>query len=108
MLGKEENLPQKLAEPFEEIAQDLTIAEYFTSQQYAQENADVVERFTRAMNRSLEFAAENPDEVRRIITTDTKTPPEVAETMTLPTWSAEVNEEAMSTLVGLSKQYGVL
>ena len=68
----------KLAEPFEELAPDLTIAEYFTTEKYAKENADVVERFTRAMNKSLDFAQQNPDEVRRIITTYTKTPPAAA------------------------------
>jgi NitT/TauT family transport system substrate-binding protein len=99
---------QPLAHPFEEIAPDLTVAEYFTTEKYAQENPDVVERFKRAMNKSLEFAAQNPDEVRRIITTYTKTPPEAAKKMTLPTWSPEVNAEAMDTLVELSKKYGVL
>ena len=63
-----------LAAPFEEVAPDLTIAQYFTTEQYAQENADVVERFKRAMNKSLEYASQNPDEVRRIITSYTKTP----------------------------------
>ena len=81
----------KLAEPFEELAPDLTIAEYFTTEQYAKENPDVVERFTRAMNKSLDFAQQNPDEVRRIITTYTKTPAEAAAKMALPTWGAEVN-----------------
>ena len=99
---------QKLAEPFEEVAPNLTIAEYFTTEKYAQENADVVERFQRAMNKSLEFAPQNPDEVRRIITTYTKTPEAAAEKMALPTWSTEVDGEAMNTLVELSKKYGVL
>ncbi|MDA0182914.1 ABC transporter substrate-binding protein [Solirubrobacter phytolaccae] len=98
----------KLAEPFEELAPNLTIAEYFTTEQYASENADVVERFTRAMNKSLDFAQSNPDEVRRIITTYTKTPQEAADKMALPTWSAEVNGDAMATLVEASKKYGVL
>jgi NitT/TauT family transport system substrate-binding protein len=99
---------KKLATPLPEVAPRLTIAEYFTSEKYAQENPDVVERFTRAINKSLDFAQQNPDEVRRIITTYTKTPPEAAQKMTLPTWSAQVNEEAMRTLVDLSKKYGVL
>jgi NitT/TauT family transport system substrate-binding protein len=99
---------KKLATPFEEVAPDLTIAQYFTSEKYAQENPDVVERFKRAMNKSLEYASNNPDEVRRIITTYTKTPKDVAEKMTLPKWSAEVNADAMNTLVELSKKYGVL
>ena len=98
----------KLAEPFEELAPDLTIAEYFTTEKYASENPDVVERFTRAMNKSLDFAQQNPDEVRRIITTYTKTPQAAADKMALPTWSSEVNGDAMGTLVELSKKYGVL
>ena len=98
----------KLAEPFEEVAPNLTIAEYFTTDKYAEENPEVVERFTRAMNKSLDFAQQNPDEVRRIITTYTKTPPEAAEKMSLPTWNSEVNADAMGTLVELSKKYGVL
>ena len=98
----------KLAEPFEELAPNLTIAEYFTTEKYAQENAEVIERFKRAMNKSLDFAQQNPDEVRRIITTYTKTPQAAADKMALPTWSAEVNGDAMSSLVELSKKYGVL
>ena len=43
------------------------------------------------MNKSLDFAQNNPDEVRRIITTYTKTPQAAADKMALPTWSAEVN-----------------
>jgi NitT/TauT family transport system substrate-binding protein len=99
---------QKLATPFEEVAPDLTIAEYFTTEKYAKEHADVVKRFTRAMGKSLDFAQQHPDEVRRIITTYTKTPKEAAAKMTLPTWSADVNESAMNTLVELSKKYGVV
>jgi NitT/TauT family transport system substrate-binding protein len=98
----------KLAEPFEELAPDLTIAEYFTTEKYAKENPEVVERFTRAMNKSLDFAQQNPDEVRRIITTYTKTPEAAAEKMVLPTWGSTVNGDAMNTLVEASKKYGVL
>ena len=99
---------KSLAAPFEEVAPDLTVAQYFTTEKYAQENPEVVERFQRAINKSLDFAQQNPDEVRRIITTYTKTPPEAADKMTLPTWKTEVNAEAMNTLVELSKKYGVL
>jgi NitT/TauT family transport system substrate-binding protein len=98
----------KLAEPFEELAPDLTIAEYFTSDKYAQQNPDAVARFTKAMNKSLDYAQQHPDEVRQIITTYTKTPQAAAAKMMLPTWSAKVNGGAMSSLVDASKKYGVL
>ena len=54
------------------------------------------------MTKSLDSRQQNPDEVRRIITTYTKTPPEAAEKMALPAWTTEVNAEAMNTLVDLS------
>jgi NitT/TauT family transport system substrate-binding protein len=43
-------------------APDLTVATYFTSDQYAQENADVVDRFVRAMEKSLAYAQSHPGE----------------------------------------------
>src|SRR3954452_5614187 len=98
----------KVAEPFEELAPDLTIAEYFTTEKYAAENQGVIERFTRAMNKSLDYAQQNPDATRKIITTYTKTPQTAAAKMTLPTWNSKVNGTAMTSLVGLSKKYGVL
>jgi NitT/TauT family transport system substrate-binding protein len=99
---------KRLATPFVQIAPNLTIAEYFTTEKYAQENADVVARFKRAMNKSLEFAQQNPDEVRRIITTYTKTPKEAAAKMMLPQWSTTVDSAAMQKMVDLSVKYGVL
>jgi NitT/TauT family transport system substrate-binding protein len=50
---------------------DLTISMYFTSQQYAQQHADVVTKFTTAMNKSLEYADGHADEVRTILGTYT-------------------------------------
>lgn len=99
---------KNLAAPFEEIAPDLTIAQYFTTDKYAKENPDVVARFKRAMNKSLEYSAAHPDAVRAIIPTYTKTPAAAAKKMTLPKWSTTVNAEAMNKQVELSKKYGVL
>jgi NitT/TauT family transport system substrate-binding protein len=97
-----------LAAPFEGVAPNLTIAEYFTTQKYAQQNADVVARFKRAINKSLEYASQHPAAVRKIIPTYTKTPASVAKKMALPKWSTTVDEAAMKQLVTLSKKYGVL
>jgi NitT/TauT family transport system substrate-binding protein len=99
---------KNLGAPFEELAPDLTIAQYFTTDKYAKENPDVVARFKRAMNKSLEYSAQNPDAVRAIIPTYTKTPAAAAAKMALPKWSTEVNADAMNKQVELSKKYGVL
>lgn len=98
----------RLATPFEDVAPNLTIAEYFTSNNYAQQHADVVARYKRAMDKSLEYASQHPEAVRQIIPTYTKTPKAVAEKMALPKWNTTVDAAAMNKLVALSKKYGVL
>jgi NitT/TauT family transport system substrate-binding protein len=89
-------------------APDLTVATYFTSKQYAEENGDVVDRFVKAMNRSLEYAQSNPDEVRRILLEYTEIPPEAAEQIKLPVWRTDLNEPTIELLADLSEKYGLI
>ena len=60
-------------------APDLTVATYFTSKQYAEQNPDVIKRFVKAMNKSLEYAQSHPDEVRQVLTEYTEIPPDAAQ-----------------------------
>jgi NitT/TauT family transport system substrate-binding protein len=89
-------------------APDLTVATYFTSTQYAEENADVVDRFVAAMNRSLEYAQSNPDEVRDVLLEYTEIPPEAADQIKLPIWRTDLNEPSIELLAELSQKYGLI
>jgi NitT/TauT family transport system substrate-binding protein len=89
-------------------APDLTVATYFTSKQYSQENAEVVDRFVTAMNKSLTYAQQNPDEVRQVLTEYTEIPPEAAEQIKLPVWRDDLNEPTIERLSALSKKYGLI
>ncbi|MCW4386036.1 ABC transporter substrate-binding protein [Salinibacterium sp. SYSU T00001] len=86
----------------------LDVAAYFASNAFVAENADIVERFQAAMTKSLEYAQENPDEVRRIIATYTKTPPEVLAEIVLPTFPTEMSAEGTEKLAQAAVDYGVL
>jgi NitT/TauT family transport system substrate-binding protein len=89
-------------------APDLTVATYFTSTQYAEENAEVVDRFVSAMNKSLTYAQSHPDEVRNVLLDYTEIPPEAAEQIKLPVWRPDLNEPTIELLSELSLKYGLI
>jgi NitT/TauT family transport system substrate-binding protein len=89
-------------------APDLTVATYFTSKQYAAENADVVDRFVTAMEESLDYAQQNPDAVREILLEYTQIPPEAAQNIKLPQWRRDITTETVELLSQLSLEYGLI
>jgi NitT/TauT family transport system substrate-binding protein len=92
--------------PFEEVAPNLTVATYFTTEKYISENKDIVDRFVRAINKSMSYAQQHPDEVRQIVTTYTKIPPAVAKVMKLPQWGPQLNEATIQQTIALAGKYG--
>ena len=99
---------RSVLEPYVETAPELTVATYISSEQYIQENRDVVDRFVRAMNRSLEYASSHPDEARKIVLTYTKIPAEAAKGMQLPTWGSDLNEPTIELMADLTLKFGII
>jgi NitT/TauT family transport system substrate-binding protein len=99
---------QTVIRPFYDTEPGLSIATYFTSEAYAQENPEVVEAFVRAMNRSLEYTSENPDDIRSAVLEYTQIPPEVAETMNLPEFAPEIDMQDLELTSELMVKYGVI
>ncbi|MGY5052737.1 ABC transporter substrate-binding protein [Streptomyces sp. 900105755] len=97
----------EIASPLVDVAQNLTVAMYFTSTSYAQKNPAVVTKFQEAVAQSLSYADAHPDEVRQIVTTYTKTPADVLAKVTLPKWPAEANRSSIETLEKLSERDGL-
>jgi NitT/TauT family transport system substrate-binding protein len=87
---------------------ETMISAYFTSEQLRQSDADLVERFTEAMNESLEYAEENPDEARAILGSYTEIDPAVAEELVLPRWSSEINTDTLQLLADLAAEDGLI
>jgi NitT/TauT family transport system substrate-binding protein len=97
-----------VAAPFSETHPDLLVASYFTSAQLAAEDPDLVDRFSEAMNESLEYASDHPDEARRILSEYTEIDQETAAELTLPTWPTEFPMEPLELLADLALEDGLV
>jgi NitT/TauT family transport system substrate-binding protein len=86
---------------------EMTIATYFTSDEFLESDPEVVDGFVRAMNRSLEFATENPDEARQAIGDYTEIPPDVLEEVVLPLWQTDLNQDSIELVAELMVTYGI-
>jgi NitT/TauT family transport system substrate-binding protein len=81
---------------------------YVAGSEYIAKNGAVVDRFSRAMNKSLDYAQSHPDEVRKIIPTFTKTPPEAAEKLRLPAFDSKLDRKGIELEAQLTAKYGII
>jgi NitT/TauT family transport system substrate-binding protein len=81
---------------------------YVASEKYIAENGDVVDRFSRAMNKSLDYAQAHPDEVRKIIPTFTKTPAAAAAKLRLPAFDSKLDQKGIELEAQLTAKYGII
>ena len=97
---------QTIVNPYAQTAADLPIAPYFTTQDYIDENPEVVAAFQAGMAKATEYARDNPDEVRRILGTYTEIPEDVIQEMGLPFLSSELAPDRFQELADLAEQFG--
>ena len=91
-----------------DTAPDLMIAGYFTSEELAQSDPELVENFVAAMTESLEYADAHPEEARDIVSTYTEIDAETLANVTLPKWPTTINEESTQKLADLAEQDGLV
>jgi NitT/TauT family transport system substrate-binding protein len=99
---------KNIVNAYEEMAPNYTVATYFASKQYIADSRDVVDRFTRAMQKSLEYASAHDDEVRAIVGTYTEIPQAVLDKMNLPTWKSDLNRPTIEQTSAAAKEYGFI
>jgi len=89
-------------------APDLTVATYFASKQMIESKPELIERFKKAMEKSLQYSQEHPDAVRAALPEYTQIPKEAAAKINLPSWKPELTEDTIKTLSELSEKYGLI
>lgn len=88
--------------------EDLTVATWFSSNDYVEQNPEVVEAFTEAMAESQRYADENPDAVREILPSYTDLEEDVIEQLTLSHYPAAVNMDSLEQINQISAETGVI
>jgi NitT/TauT family transport system substrate-binding protein len=99
---------KNISNAYEEMAPNYTVATYFASKQYIGENREVVDRFNRAMQKSLDYASQHDSEVRAIVGTYTEIPKEVLDKMNLPVWKSDLNRPTIEQTSAAAKEFGFI
>ena len=94
--------------PFVSVEKNFSIGVYAISEKFEQESPEVVDGFVRAMNKSVQYAADNPDEVRRILPTFTQIPEAAAQKMRLSHFSPEERRDSLELQMELTKKFGII
>jgi len=97
-----------IASPYAETKDDLMVGTYLTTDEYAQQNPDVVEAFRRGVSATGRSIAEDPDAFREALPDLTTIDAEVARDIELPVWDAEVDTSSLDFLNDRMVQYGLI
>ena len=97
-----------LADPMYETYPGQSIALFFAAEAWLADNPEIAQAFQRAMERSLEAAADDPDAAREIITTYSQSPPEVIDQIALASWGPEIDVDSLVEVGRLAAEFGVL
>jgi NitT/TauT family transport system substrate-binding protein len=93
--------------PYAEAVENLEVAVFFTSEQTAQQEPELIESFTRAMVASQELASSDEEALRAIPTAYTEIDEALLADLTFPSFPSEVSEESAQGLADLGEQDGL-
>ncbi len=94
--------------PYEQIEAELPSSFYFTTKQFAQSDPEAVEKFQRALETSVQYAIDHPDEARDIVLEYTEIDPAVVETMAMPVFRTDIDPAQVELYQELGSKYGLI
>ncbi|GAA1750754.1 ABC transporter substrate-binding protein [Streptomonospora arabica] len=98
----------EVASNFVDADPNLSVAYYFTTEQIVNQDPELVDNFTAAVNESLTYAEENPDEVRRILGEYTEMDSATIEKIRLPRWPTDGYKKPAQSIADLMMHDGVI
>jgi len=87
---------------------NLQVGAYAVSKKFATENPDAVKRYRAAVGETATYLMGHQDEFRTFLSERAKTPPKLAKTMQLPTFTTSLNTASMQKTAALVRKYGLV
>jgi NitT/TauT family transport system substrate-binding protein len=98
-----------IAHPYREVKPDIHVSSWFTTEEFANQNPEVIDKFLRALEESRKYAAAHEDEVRQFIPEFLGIDPKVAEKIALGNWPAGLpTEESLNAWREAAQDSGVI
>ncbi|WP_304454968.1 ABC transporter substrate-binding protein [Nocardiopsis sp. YSL2] len=97
-----------VAANFVDLHPDLSIAAYFTGDDLIGSDPDTVDAFSEAMDASLDYATDHPDETAGVLTSFTEIDPDLVEDLRWPRFPSEIDREALETVAALMVTDGLI
>lgn len=105
-IGLSEGLAPIIA-PYAGTQPGMAIGSYFSSDEFIEQNPDVIDRFIAGVSAAGEYIAENPDEFREALVDLADLDPEIAETVNLPAWGGPVDVPSVELISDLMVRYEI-
>lgn len=99
---------REIYSPYAEPIEDLMIAGYFTNTEKIESDPELVDSFIAAMKESQQFAEDNPEAAKEILSEYTQIEPEVVEQLNMPRFPQEINRESTARIIELSEETGLI
>lgn len=99
---------RKVDDLFSGPVEGMPVAGWITTKQFAQENADAIDDIRTALADSAEQLDGDRERLVELVPTYTQVPAEVVEQVELPSWDAELDEEALQRTADLMLEYGII
>jgi NitT/TauT family transport system substrate-binding protein len=99
---------RELTYPFVDVEPGLDIAGWIASTSYVEENPEVVEKFTAALDQANQYLNDDVEERIRWTAEFTESDPELIRELTLDRWVSTIDTESFQRFVDLGVRYGIL
>jgi NitT/TauT family transport system substrate-binding protein len=106
--AKRDGLVRELGDAYGAVANRFMIGGWFTTSRWAQDHADVLRRFVRAIGEADAWANKNPTQSAPILATYAKLDPEIAKRMTRSHFAEALTPALIQPMIDLAVKYKAL